>query len=55
MYNGFMEKTVVTGGAGFVGSHIVDALVERGFDVHVGDNYPDGKPENPRNTKATHT
>lgn len=32
------DKVVVTGGAGFIGSHIVDALVERGFDVHVVDN-----------------
>lgn len=32
-------KVVVTGGAGFIGSHLVDALVERGDDVIVIDHY----------------
>ena len=32
-----MTKVVVTGGAGFIGSHIVDGCVEEGFDVHVID------------------
>ena len=47
-------KAVVTGGAGFVGSHIVDALVERGFEVHVIDNYAAGKREDRHNPKATY-
>ena len=47
-----MEKVIVTGGAGFVGSHIVDALVERGYDVHVVDNLFAGKREHV-NPKAT--
>ncbi|MFB6295006.1 MAG: SDR family NAD(P)-dependent oxidoreductase [Candidatus Nanohaloarchaea archaeon] len=35
-----MNKTVlVTGGAGFIGSHIVDMLVEEGYDVRVLDNF----------------
>lgn len=46
------EKIIVTGGAGFIGSHIVDALVEEGYDVHVVDNLFAGKKENV-NKKAT--
>lgn len=48
------EKAVVTGGAGFIGSHIVDALVEKGFDTHVVDNYAGGKREDRINPKATY-
>lgn len=40
------QKVVVVGGAGFIGSHVADALVERGFDVHVIDNLSGGKKEN---------
>lgn len=40
-----MEKVIVTGGAGFIGSHIVDALVDRGYDVHVIDTLYVGKKE----------
>ncbi len=40
------QKAVVTGGAGFIGSHVTDALVERGFNVHVLDNLSGGKKEN---------
>lgn len=39
------QKVVVTGGAGFIGSHIVDAALERGFDVHIIDNMSGGKKE----------
>lgn len=38
-------KVVVTGGAGFIGSHIVDAALERGWDVHIIDNMSGGKKE----------
>lgn len=37
---------VVTGGAGFIGSHMVDLLVERGFAVRVIDNMVGGREEN---------
>jgi UDP-glucose 4-epimerase len=41
------DKTaVVTGGAGFIGSHISDALIERGYKVAVIDNLSSGKTRN---------
>lgn len=49
-----MEKVVVTGGAGFIGSNLVDALLEKGYEVHVIDNYAGGKREDRINPKATY-
>jgi len=40
------RKILVTGGAGFIGSHLVDALIERGHRVVVIDNLSTGKREN---------
>lgn len=40
------ERVLVTGGAGFIGSHIVDDLVKQGYEVAVIDNFSSGKPEN---------
>ncbi|MBV8927528.1 MAG: GDP-mannose 4,6-dehydratase, partial [Mycobacteriaceae bacterium] len=39
-------KTVVTGGAGFIGSNLVDALLDRGDTVTVIDNLSSGKRSN---------
>ena len=39
------KKYIVTGGAGFIGSHIVDALIARGDEVHVIDLFLTGKRE----------
>lgn len=41
-----MKKAVVVGGAGFIGSNLTDALIERGFSVEVIDNLSGGKKEN---------
>ena len=45
-------KTLVTGGAGFIGSNLVDALVARGDDVAVIDNLATGKRENLQHATA---
>lgn len=49
-----MQKVVVTGGLGFIGSHLVKALLERGFDVHVIDNFAGGLMENRFNKGAVY-
>ena len=40
------KRVLVTGGAGFIGSHLVDALMSRGFEVVVFDNLSSGRLEN---------
>jgi UDP-glucose 4-epimerase len=39
-------RAMVTGGAGFIGSHLVDGLVARGGEVHVVDNITTGSRDN---------
>jgi UDP-glucose 4-epimerase len=41
-----MVQVLVTGGAGFIGSNVVDALIENGFEVIVVDNLSSGRREN---------
>jgi len=44
---------VVTGGAGFIGSHMVDLLVDRGYTVRVVDNMVGGRSDNVAHHAAT--
>src|SRR3989344_5769043 len=41
-----MAKCLVTGGAGFIGSNLVDALIKEGHEVSIIDNLSTGKREN---------
>ena len=41
-----MSRFLVSGGAGFIGSHIVEALVRKGHRVRVLDNFSSGKKDN---------
>ena len=41
-----MSKILITGGAGFIGSHMVDQLVEEGYKVIIADDLSKGKFEN---------
>ncbi len=40
------KRVLVTGGAGFIGSHLVESLLERDCEVRVLDNFATGKREN---------
>jgi len=44
-------KALVTGGCGFIGSHVVDAYINKGYDVVIVDDLSSGKREN-KNKKA---
>jgi UDP-glucose 4-epimerase len=41
-----VDRVLVTGGAGFIGSHLVDRLIDEGFDVVVLDDFSSGRREN---------
>jgi UDP-glucose 4-epimerase len=48
-------KIVVTGGAGFIASHIVDAFIERGHEVHIFDDLSTGQKTNLNPNATLHT
>jgi UDP-glucose 4-epimerase len=41
-----MKKVIVTGGAGFIGSHLTDELIKDGYQVAIVDNLSSGRREN---------
>lgn len=47
-----MSKIIVTGGAGFIGSHLVDALVEQSHEVIIIDNFSTGIKKNLEKSKT---
>ena len=49
-----MKKYVVTGGAGFIGSNLVNFLVNKGHEVHIIDDLSSGKMENCNNKAIFH-
>ena len=47
-------KILVTGGAGFIGSHVVERLIDDGHEVHVLDNLHTGKRDNLPDSAVLH-
>ena len=46
-----MKNILITGGAGFIGSHLVDLLVQKKYEVIVIDNFSTGRDSNLLHTK----
>jgi UDP-glucose 4-epimerase len=49
-----VKKTLVTGGAGFIGSHLVDRLITEGHSVTVLDNFSTGRLQNLEHQRDNH-
>src|SRR6266704_950428 len=49
-----LPKALVTGGAGFIGSHVADLFLGKGFQVDIVDNLSTGKSENIPRQAAFH-
>ncbi len=47
-----MQRYIVTGGAGFIGSHLVERLIEEGHEATVIDNFSTGRPDNLSHIKS---
>jgi UDP-glucose 4-epimerase len=47
-----VKRAIVTGGGGFIGSHLVDVLLARGVDVTVVDDFSTGREENLKGATA---
>ena len=39
-------RILISGGAGFIGSHIADYLIQQGYSITILDNFSTGKEEN---------
>ena len=49
-----MKKVFITGGAGFIGSHLVDSLLSKGLEVVVYDNFSSGTVDNLNHISSKH-
>ena len=45
-YENFMNHVIITGGAGFIGSHLCERFLKEGYAVTAIDNFLTGSPEN---------
>jgi UDP-glucose 4-epimerase len=52
MGDALMQKVLITGGAGFIGSHLAEALLDRGYAVSTIDDLSTGSIENIRHLKG---